>query len=54
MLVALTGTRWTKRRAVANMAERPEIFGRLLAVNCGVKRLGAVSWRDWRALVAGF
>jgi len=40
-------------RAMAGLQSRRDLFGKLLAINCGHAGLGSVSPRDWVALLSG-
>ena len=40
-------------RAIAGLQRRPELFAKLLAINCGYSGLRSVTPRDWMALVSG-
>ena len=40
-------------RAMAGLQRRPELFAKLLAINCGYSGLRSVTPRDWLALVSG-
>jgi flavin-dependent dehydrogenase len=50
----LTASPRLRRRAMAGLRSRPGLFQKLLAVNCGYAGLGAVSPREWLALLTGW